>query len=397
MIRPKGLNPVGQREVPYDLLLKGGEFIDPASGRRGSLDVAFVGSKVAAIEPAIDAALAGQVESAAGAMVVPGLIDCHVHVADGIGSSVRPDLVGVCRGASTMVDGGTCGAANFETFKPVIAANMTRLFSWLNISSIGQTDLRVGELICGSWLNVGDAVKVARKNPEIIVGFKARLSSYVTGNAPAMPALKLLLEAGNETGLPVMIHVGDTIEPLGEILDMLRPGDVCSHFLTSRKNNILGTMGFPGAPIIPQLFEARRRGVILDLARGRNHQGFMQMQAAIEAGLLPDTLSTDLTVPAAKDPAYNLLMLVTQFMAFGVPFEECLKQITVNPAKAIRHPELGKLAVGGIGDATLLKIEEGDFTVSDVDGRTRKTGQRVVAVGIVRAGVFMRIAPPPAV
>jgi dihydroorotase len=65
-------------------------------------------------------------------------------------------------------------------------------------------------------------------------------------------------------------------------------------------------------------------------------------------------------------------------MSFGVPFEECLKGLTVNPAKAMRHPELGKLEEGGIGAAALLKTEEGDFTVSDVDGRTRKTNKRVV-------------------
>ena len=72
-----------------------------------------------------------------------------------------------------------------------------------------------------------------------------------------------------------------------------------------------------------------------------------------------------------------------------------MKELTVNPARAMRHPELGKLEEGGIGDATLLKIEEGDFTVSDVDGRTRKTDRRVVAVGVVRAGSYMKIAPAP--
>jgi dihydroorotase len=81
-------------------------------------------------------------------------------------------------------------------------------------------------------------------------------------------------------------------------------------------------------------------------------------------------------------------------MSFGVPFEECLKALTVNPAKAMRRPELGKLEEGGIGDATLLKIEEGDFTVSDVDGRTRKAGKRVVAVGVVRAGCYLKVEPP---
>ena len=125
------------------------------------------------------------------------------------------------------------------------------------------------------------------------------------------------------------------------------------------------------------------------------HMGFPQMQATIEAGLLPDTISTDLTFPSIPFPAVNVFSIATALMSFGVPFEECLKELTVNPAKAMRRPELGKLEEGGIGDATLLKVEEGDFTVSDVDGRTRKTNKRVVAVGVVRAGSYMKVAPPP--
>lgn len=386
-----------QARARYDLLLKGGEFIDPASGKRGRFDVAFENEKVAEIAPEIDPRLAERVESADGAMVVPGLIDCHVHVADGIGVSVAPDLIGVNRGATTLADAGTCGTGNFGAFKRVIAENRTRLFAWLNISTIGQTDLRLGELILGAAVNIEEAVEVAGKNPEVIVGFKARLSSYVTGNAPAIPFLKRLLEAGNAADLPVMIHVGDTVDPLGRILDMLRPGDVCSHYLTSRRHNLLGIMGYPGAGIIPEAFEARRRGVLFDVARGRNHFGFLQVEKAVEAGLLPDILSTDLTLPSSADPGYSLMMLMTQFMAFGVPFEECLKQITVNPAKAMRRPELGKLEKGGVGDATLLKIEPGDFEIRDVDGQIRKADRRVVAVGVVKDGSFMRVQPAPSV
>jgi dihydroorotase len=380
----------------YDLLLKGGEFIDPGSGRRGRFDVAFAGDKVAAIGPGIDPGLAKKVESVAGVMVVPGVIDMHVHVADGIGASSNPDVIGVNRGVTTLLDGGSCGVGSIRVFKYVIAANKTRVLALLNLSSMGLIDSRAGEFILRNLVDVEEAVAVAKKNPDLILGFKGRLSTYVTGQAPSVPIVKLLLEAGKEANLPFMIHVGDTAEPLGQILDMLRPGDICSHYLTPRKNGVLGSQAFPGAKLIPQIFEARKRGVILDTARGRTmHMGFPQMQATVEAGLLPDTISTDTTLPSSRMPAVDVFSITTALMSFGVPFEECLKELTVNPAKAMRRPELGKLEEGGIGDATLLQIEEGDFTVSDVDGRTRKTNKRVVAVGVVRAGSYMKVAPPP--
>jgi dihydroorotase len=391
-----GLTQEQTRDARYDLLLKGGEFLDPGQGRRGQFDVAFAGGKVAAIRPGINPSLAEQVESVAGVMVVPGVIDMHVHAADGIGPSCNPDVIGVNRGVTTILDAGTCGAGSYQVLKYVVAANKTRVLAMLNISSMGLIDLRAGELILMNLVDIEEAVEVAKKNQELIVGFKGRLSTYVTGQAPCIPILKRLLEAGRKADLPVMIHVGDTAEPLGEILEMLRPGDICSHYLTPRRNGILGSQAFPGAKLIPEIFEARKRGVILDIARGRvMHMGFPQMQATIEAGLLPDTISTDLVSLSIPVPEANVFSIATALMSFGVPFEECVKEMTVNPARAMRRPEMGKLEEGGTGDATLLKIEEGDFTVCDVDGRARKTNKRVVAVGVVRAGSYMKIAPPP--
>lgn len=385
-----------QTEIRSDLLLKGGEFIDPASGRRGQFDVAFRGGKVAAIRPNIDPSSAIRVESASGAMVVPGLIDMHAHPAAGIGEGVDPDVIGIGRGATTVADGGTCGTGTFGAFRPIMAASKTRLFAWLNLSSIGQADTRIGELIFLAAVNVDEAVALARKHPDVVVGFKARLSTYVTGGGSALRPLRLLLEAGEAAKLPVMVHVGDTVEPLGRILEMLRPGDVVSHYLTSRKHNLLGIQASQGATIIPEAFAARERGVILDTARGRNHMAFPQMQAAVEQGLLPDTFSTDLAVHTAADPNFSLMAVATQFMSFGLSFEDCLVRMTVNPARILRRPELGALAVGGVGDATLLRIERGTFRLGDADGRTRTTDQRLVAVGVVRAGEYIGIAPPRA-
>ncbi|MGI8483891.1 MAG: amidohydrolase/deacetylase family metallohydrolase, partial [Thermomicrobiales bacterium] len=63
-------------------------------------------------------------------------------------------------------------------------------------------------------------------------------------------------------------------------------------------------------------------------------------------------------------------------------------RMTINPARALNHPELGRLEVGGVGDATVLRIEEGRFPLNDVDGRIRWTNRRLIAQGSVRAGVY---------
>jgi len=375
----------------YDLILQGGEVIDPASGRRGRSDVAFLRGSIAAIEPAIPAAEAARVESAAGKIVVPGLIDMHTHLFDGVGESVNADEGCLARGATTGADAGSAGALLIEAFRRLTAGNRTRVLAWLNLSTIGQVDTRVGELMALPWVDVDAAVAAAQAYPDLIVGLKARLSTYAAGGS-CKPALRLLREAADATKLPVMVHVGDTGEPLSEIFAFLSPGDVVSHILTGRKNGILQSDG----KIIPDAFAARKRGILFDAARGRNHVSFPVMQAAVEQDLVPDVLSTDITRFTAADPSYGVCTLATQLMSFGVPLERVVAAMTANPAAAMHRDDLGRLAVGGVGDATVLDVEEGEFTLRDVDGRSRPADRRLVPTAVVKAGVYMALEVPPA-
>ncbi|HEV2124805.1 MAG TPA: hypothetical protein VGW38_18820, partial [Chloroflexota bacterium] len=68
--------------APYDVLLRGGELLDPSQGLRGPRDIAFAYGRVAAVEPAnsIDSDLARVPVDASGMLVTPGLIDLHTHV-----------------------------------------------------------------------------------------------------------------------------------------------------------------------------------------------------------------------------------------------------------------------------------------------------------------------------
>ena len=75
------------------LVLRGGEVFDPAGGRRGAYDVAFDGDRVTDIAPN----LSGQhVVDVSGCLVVPGLIDLHSHVFEGIGEGVNAENIAGC-------------------------------------------------------------------------------------------------------------------------------------------------------------------------------------------------------------------------------------------------------------------------------------------------------------
>src|SRR4030095_2972137 len=101
----------------YDLVLKGGRVVDPASGFDGVLDVAVENGTIARGAAGIAPNEAVRVVEVSGKIVTPGLIDLHAHVFEGINrTGVNPDLGGVLSGVTTIVDAGSAGAATFAAF-----------------------------------------------------------------------------------------------------------------------------------------------------------------------------------------------------------------------------------------------------------------------------------------
>ena len=93
-----------------NLLLKGGRVIDPAQKLDRTVDVHFMGGRVAAIGPDLAAGPGIPVRDVAGFLVVPGLIDLHSHVYWG-GTSMGVEVEPVARrsGTTTFVDAGSAG------------------------------------------------------------------------------------------------------------------------------------------------------------------------------------------------------------------------------------------------------------------------------------------------
>ena len=63
----------------FDLLIRGGEVVDPGGGHEGRLDVAIHRGRIAAVDREIPEESAAKVIDATG-RVTPGLVDLHTHV-----------------------------------------------------------------------------------------------------------------------------------------------------------------------------------------------------------------------------------------------------------------------------------------------------------------------------
>ena len=98
----------------YDLLVKGGNVVDPSQGLSAERDVAISGHRVARVAANIPESEALHVLRADGKIVTPGLIDVHTHVYDGVAPlGIPADPNCVAKGVTTAVDAGSSGAHTF--------------------------------------------------------------------------------------------------------------------------------------------------------------------------------------------------------------------------------------------------------------------------------------------
>lgn len=377
----------------FDLLLKGGHVIDPATGVDGFRDVAFSAGRVAAVEGTIPRESAREVVDADGAYVAPGLVDLHAHAfIAGHDLGVQTDPVCAATGVTTLCDAGSTGAANFAGLREYVMARAdTRVLAFLHISAIGLSHLGIGEHCLLDYSDPDLAAGVAREHRDVVLGIKVREQKEVVGTHGLEP-LRRGLRAAEAAGVPVIVHINNPPGEYGDVLALLRPGDIVSHFFHGRGSGILDERG----RIKPAVHEARRRGVVFDVAHGRNHVNFPVVRQAFEQGFYPDTISSDLTRPGRAGVVKDLPTTLSKFLCLGMPLADVVCAATAAPARAIgRRGELGTLAAGAAGDASVFAVEERRFPYQDADGNTLEGAKRWVPRLTVRAGRVWWRTPGP--
>ncbi len=374
--------------MAYDLLLKGGRVVDPGQNIDEQADIAVGEGRIAALSTAIAESSARRVLDVRGKIVVPGLIDFHVHVFEkGTPIGVNADALLANNGVTTVVDAGSAGAGTYRAFRDyVIQPSHCRVFAFLNISFPGifhgtTPDLRVGELTDIRLCNIAAAVRMVEEYPEIL-GIKVRANFDGGGTRDTQPVY-LARRAAEEAGRPLMVHFGAP-PPLGaELLPLLREGDFITHVFRGGSGNLLTGAGQP----VQQLLEARARGVILDLGHGGRSFSFQTARAMLSHGVLPDIVSSDVHAICIDGPTYGLLMTMSKMLNLGMPFEDVIRATTCTPAKAMgKGDELGTLQVGTSADITVLRLEKGDFRFQDTAGEELAGRSRLSAVWTVIGG-----------
>ena len=380
--------------MKYDLLIKSGTLIDPAQGIHASKDVAFAQGAVAAVGDDLPAAEAREVIDARDRYVSPGFIDIHVHVYPGVSHyGIEPDATCLARGATTVVDAGSAGADTFPGFrKYVIEVSDTRIRDYLNISSQGMVSKDVGEFALPEYANVETACKMIEDHRDLILGVKVRLTkgTIVSEDAGMLP-LHRAREAADAAGLPIMVHPQAAwCESLDDVLDVFKGGDVLTHCFHDMDTGILDHTG----RVRESVHAAIERGVILDVGHGAGSFSWPVVEAAMEQGVLPQTISSDLHVYNVNGPVYDLANVITKFLHLGLTLDDALARVTSVPARDVLHEErLGTLAEGSCGDAVVFELRDGEFNLEDSSFESRTGKQKLEPVTVVKDGRVYRNWP----
>ncbi len=370
----------------YDLLLKGGHVIDPKNKISAVRDVAIKDGKVAAVAARLNPADALKVVDVAGYYVTPGLIDIHVHVYTGTGergsyagdNSVYPDGFTFRVGVTTVADAGCAGWRNFEDFKQrIIDRSQTRIFAFLNIVGNGMRGGKFEQDLTD--MEAKPTAEMALRYPGLIVGIK---TAHYAG--PEWAPVERAVEAGTTANVPVMVDFGNNRaeRPVSELVTKkLRPGDIYTHVYSGLRNELLES-----GQVNPGLFEGRKRGVIFDVGHGGGSFAWRIAVPAMKAGFVPDSISTDLHIGSMNSGMKDMLNVMDKFLAMGMSLDEVILRSTWNPAREIRHEELGQLSPGAVADIAVLKLEKGHFGFTDMYGARLRGTQKLTCELTLRDG-----------
>jgi dihydroorotase len=315
---------------------------------------------------AADAVTSAPAIDAKGAWMSAGWADLHVHVwHGGTDISIRPEEAGLPTGVTAMADAGSAGEASFHGLREyVIDVRPETIKAFVNIGSIGLVACnRVPELIDTRSIDIDRTLDVIDANRDVVCGVKVRASGVIVGSWGITPA-KIAKGVAEIAGLPLMVHVGEPPPLIDEVFDILTEGDVVTHCFNGKRGGSIADT--------PALFDHAKRladnGILLDVGHGAASYSFEVGRRAIDAGLQPFSISTDLHGRNIDGPVYDLATTVSKLHAAGLGFAKCVTAITTNPRTFLNLKSATGLRTGARADFTLFDLVDCDDVVTDSHG-----------------------------
>ena len=207
---PRQLPAMGPNDK-FDLVIKGGDVLDPSQSLRGKRDIGIRWGAIEAIENEIPAARASKTIDATGKLVTPGLIDLHSHVYPyGSAIGIPADELAQFQCTTTMVSAGDAGVNNLAALRRyIVAQSRTRIYAFVHIANNGLSAFPVAELYNIDNAQMEACAMALAENPDFLLGVKVRMSENVIYKHGLEP-LKRGIQACELAGWPakMMVHIG---------------------------------------------------------------------------------------------------------------------------------------------------------------------------------------------
>jgi dihydroorotase len=394
----------------YDLLLRGGHVICPASGLDGVMDVAVSDGRIAAVRRDILPSTARQVVDVAGRLVLPGLMDTHAHCykyATGR-FGLDADLVGVHSGVTALIDQGGPSCMTLPGFRHFVAEKAeTRAYVFLSSYLVGGLEGHYyPQLYSPECIDVDATVRAAKANRDLVRGIKGH--AEIGGFARwGIKVIELSAKIGREADLPVYVHFGqlwglpksgangedaDTI--IDRVIPLLREGDILAHPFTRHPGGFVDREGH----VHEVIRAALDHGLKVDVGHG-SHFSYRLARKALDAGIVPTTLGADMhgyntfvppppgtpnehaddeAHPFAGQAKFSLTQAMSSMMALGLTLQQVVPMVTSNAAAMAGLDDgTGTLRPGAAADVSVLSDNRGRFVLRDNE-KTQVVAERLL-------------------
>jgi dihydroorotase len=169
-----------------------------------------------------------------------------------------------------------------------------------------------------------------------------------------------------------------------QILELAKSGDIVTHAF--RRGGTGGVIG-PDGRVSEYIRRAATRGILFDIGHGSGSFSFTATEAALKGDFPPTSISSDVHAYSVLGPVFDLPTTMTKLLTLGLPLEKVIELTTVAPARAVgKSQEMASLKPGSAADVAVFDLVQGNFSLVDSQGDTRKATQKLVPVLALRQG-----------
>ena len=342
------------------IVLRGGRVVDPASGADSVRDLVIEGERIA-VGPA-----EGEIVDCQGLLVVPGLVDLHVHLREP-GEEGKETVATGCRAA---VAGGVTTLVAMPNTQPVCDSAAVARFVQARAQDAGLARVLPAGAISRGSLGEGLADYAELKDAGCVC--------VTDDGRPVMNAglMRRALEYARDVGLPVMVHAEDLTLSAG---GAMHEGPVATR------------LGLPGSPSVAEVAMIQRDLLLAEMTGAHLHVAHVSAAGSVRA--IRDAKARGVRVTAEATPHHFTL---TDEAVGGVPPATAPYDTHAKMNPPLRSESDRQAVVGALADGTLdaIATDHAPHGVLDKEVEFDRAANGVVgletslplALALVRAG-----------